>query len=146
MCSSALRKMRVALTLLTSPPPWKTTVGVPSATWSTRAEPAKADDGSSKNAARAIAGAQRRVRELVAILADRAGPPRPRGPVQQLGGQRFAYTDTCAGLRPVNGSRCHPPQRSSKVIPARRAIRSSSAGQTYRISIGLARKVPSSRR
>jgi hypothetical protein len=42
----------------------------------------------------------------------------------------FSQTETCFVLSRVNGSRFQPPHRSRKVIPARRAIRSSSAGQT----------------
>jgi O-acetylserine/cysteine efflux transporter len=41
-------------------------------------------------------------------------------------------TDTCSVLSLVNGSRPQPPQRSRSVIPASCAIRSSSAGHTYR--------------
>ena len=42
----------------------------------------------------------------------------------------FSQTETCCVLSLVNGSRCQPLQRSRSVIPARRAIRSSSDGQT----------------
>ena len=41
-------------------------------------------------------------------------------------------TDTCFRLSLVNGSRFQPAQRSLSVIPASRAIRSSSAGVTAR--------------
>lgn len=44
--------------------------------------------------------------------------------------QSFAQTDTCLVLSFVNGSPFHPAQRSLSRIPASRAIRSSSAGQT----------------
>ena len=42
----------------------------------------------------------------------------------------FSQTETCLLLSLVNGSRFQPLQRSRSVIPARRAIRSSSAGHT----------------
>lgn len=42
----------------------------------------------------------------------------------------FSYTETCASLSPVNGSRRQPAQRSRRRMPARRAIRSSSDGHT----------------
>ncbi len=42
----------------------------------------------------------------------------------------FSQTETCVVLSLVNGSRCQPLQRSRKAIPASRAIRSSSDGQT----------------
>jgi len=41
---------------------------------------------------------------------------------------RFSYTETCAGLSAVNGSRRQPAQRSRSRRPAKRAMRSSSAG------------------
>ena len=41
----------------------------------------------------------------------------------------FSQTETCLVLSLVNGSRLQPPQRSRSVIPASRAIRSSSDGQ-----------------
>ena len=44
----------------------------------------------------------------------------------------FSQTETCDRQSPVKGSRFHPPQRSRRVIPASRAIRSSSPGHTYR--------------
>jgi len=47
----------------------------------------------------------------------------------------FSHTDTCVVLSLVNGSCCQPLQRSRSLIPARRAIRSSSDGQTYRNGI-----------
>jgi hypothetical protein len=55
-------------------------------------------------------------------------PTARRPPYAERAG--FSHTDTCIRLSPSNGSRAHPPQRSRKVIPARRAIRSSSDGQT----------------
>ena len=42
----------------------------------------------------------------------------------------FSQTETCLVLSLVNGSPFQPPKRSRSFIPARRAIRSSSAGQT----------------
>ena len=42
----------------------------------------------------------------------------------------FCQTETCLVLSLVNGSRSQPAHRSRKVIPASRAIRSSSAGHT----------------
>jgi hypothetical protein len=42
----------------------------------------------------------------------------------------FSQTETCLVLSLVNGSRLQPPQRSRSVIPASRAIRSSSEGHT----------------
>ena len=42
----------------------------------------------------------------------------------------FSQTEMCFVLSLVNGSRFQPLQRSRSVIPARRAIRSSSAGHT----------------
>jgi hypothetical protein len=58
------------------------------------------------------------------------GRRRRRGvdPVAQSPG--FSQTETCLVLSLVNGSRRQPAQRSRRVIPARRAIRSSSAGHT----------------
>ena len=44
--------------------------------------------------------------------------------------RRFSHTDTCAVLSPVNGSRRHPAHRSRNVMPASRAMRSSSEGHT----------------
>ena len=41
-----------------------------------------------------------------------------------------SHTDTWDVLSPVNCSRVHPLQRSRSVMPAMRAIRSSSDGQT----------------
>jgi len=41
----------------------------------------------------------------------------------------FSQTDTCALLSPVNGAPLQSLQRSRKVIPASRAMRSSSDGQ-----------------
>ena len=45
-------------------------------------------------------------------------------------GFAFSHTEMCFVLSLVNGSRFQPLQRSRSVIPAIRAIRSSSAGQT----------------
>ena len=42
----------------------------------------------------------------------------------------FSQTETCFVLSLVNGSRFQPLQRSRSVIPASRAIRSSSDGHT----------------
>jgi hypothetical protein len=42
------------------------------------------------------------------------------------------HTLTCQGLSPVKGERSHHSHRCSSVIPAIRAIRSNSAGHTYR--------------
>lgn len=42
----------------------------------------------------------------------------------------FSQTETCDVLASVNGSRVHPAHRSRRVMPARRAIKSSSEGQT----------------
>jgi len=39
-----------------------------------------------------------------------------------------SYTETCAALDEVNGLRSHPPKRSRRRMPAKRAIRSSSDG------------------
>ena len=50
------------------------------------------------------------------------------GPRAQPAG--FSQTETCLRLSLVNGSRFQPPQRSRSVIPASRAIRSSSDGHT----------------
>ena len=47
----------------------------------------------------------------------------------------FSHTDTCLVLSLVNGSRFQPLQRSRSDIPASRAIRSSSAGDTERNGI-----------
>ena len=44
--------------------------------------------------------------------------------------QALRQTETCLALSLVNGARRQPPQRSRSVIPASRAIRSSSDGQT----------------
>jgi hypothetical protein len=42
----------------------------------------------------------------------------------------FCQTETCCLLSLVKGSRFQPPQRSRRVMPASRAIKSSSAGHT----------------
>jgi hypothetical protein len=47
-----------------------------------------------------------------------------------LGEPVFSQTETCLVLSLVNGSRFQPLQRSRSVIPASRAIRSSSEGHT----------------
>jgi adenylosuccinate synthase len=47
-----------------------------------------------------------------------------------------AYTETWNRLAAENGSRPKPPQRSRSLSPASRAMRSSSAGQAYRICTG----------
>ncbi len=54
------------------------------------------------------------------------------------------HTLTCEALSPVNGERSHHAHRCSRVIPAIRAIRSSSAGHTYRKGAVNSRKLPSS--
>ena len=43
---------------------------------------------------------------------------------------RLSQTEMCAVLSTSKDWRCQPPQRSRKLIPANRAIRSSSAGHT----------------
>jgi hypothetical protein len=53
---------------------------------------------------------------------ERHAPAAPTG--------QFSQTETCFGLSPVNGSLFQPPQRSRNVIPASRAMRSSSDGHT----------------
>ena|SRR5258708_5759993 len=47
-----------------------------------------------------------------------------------VAGSHLCQTETCLVLSLVNGSRFQPLQRSRSVIPASRAIRSSSDGQT----------------
>ena len=44
--------------------------------------------------------------------------------------RRFSQTETWVRLSLVNRARSHPSQRSTSTIPARRPMRSSSAGQT----------------
>ena len=51
---------------------------------------------------------------------------------RQLDPQVFCHTDTCFVLSAVNGERSQSAQRSRSSIPASRAIRSSSAGETER--------------
>jgi len=43
----------------------------------------------------------------------------------------FSHTEMCDGLVEVNGSRVQVAQRSLSVMPACRAMRSSSEGHTY---------------
>ena len=50
--------------------------------------------------------------------------------VQAAGAEGFSHTDTCCTLSLVKGRRVQLPQRSRSRSPARRAMRSSSAGQT----------------
>ncbi|SHK26653.1 hypothetical protein SAMN05421803_116122 [Nocardiopsis flavescens] len=52
----------------------------------------------------------------------------------------FSHTDTCFSLSSPNGVRCQSSQRCTSRMPAIRAIRSSSAGQTYRN--GTDRRLP----
>ena len=61
-------------------------------------------------------------------------PRCPRDPCMRAHGHRYAFcqTETCALLALVNGSRFQSLQRSRRVIPASRAMRSSSEGHTYR--------------
>jgi hypothetical protein len=59
-----------------------------------------------------------------AVLQD---TPRARDP-RRYGA--FCHTEMWRLLSPVNGARCQSLQRSRNVIPASRAIRSSSDGQT----------------
>ena len=69
---------------------------------------------------------QPRVSDLSApeILGHRAGcGGHPAG--------RFSHTEMCDGLVEVNGSRVQVAQRSLSVMPACRAMRSSSEGDTY---------------
>ena len=42
------------------------------------------------------------------------------------------HTETCDLLELVNGRRCQSAQRETRLMPAIRAMRSSSAGHTYR--------------
>jgi hypothetical protein len=61
-------------------------------------------------------------------------PPRhPRAAWPSARG--FAQTETCCPLSLLKGSRAHPAHRSRSRIPASWAIRSSSAGHTYRKGI-----------
>ncbi len=57
-------------------------------------------------------------------------PPTEPAPATVQESASFSHTETCEVLAPVNGSRLHPLQRSRRRIPAIRAMRSSSAGQT----------------
>jgi hypothetical protein len=61
-----------------------------------------------------------------------AARPRTADPGQPAG---FSHTDTCFSLSLVNGARVQPAHRSRSRIPASWAIRSSSAGHTYRNGI-----------
>jgi hypothetical protein len=58
----------------------------------------------------------------------------------------FSQTEMCLRLSLVNGSRRQPLQRSRSPSPARRAIRSSSDGQTYRKGIEDFSNTPSTAR
>ena len=53
------------------------------------------------------------------------------------------HTLTCERLSPVNGEWSHHAHRCSSVMPAIRAIRSNSAGHTYRKGAVNSRKLPS---
>ena len=55
--------------------------------------------------------------------------PAPAGPGARRYGA-FCHTEMWLLLSPVNGARCQSLQRSRKVMPASRAIRSSSDGHT----------------
>ena len=55
----------------------------------------------------------------------------------------FSQTETCLRLSPVNGFLLQSSHRSRSRIPARRAIRSSSDGHTYRNGIELYSPRPS---
>ena len=57
-------------------------------------------------------------------------------------GAGFSQTETCRVLSLVNGSRAQPLQRSRSLMPASRAIRSSSEGHTYRKGIDLSSNAP----
>ena len=61
----------------------------------------------------------------------------------QVDGHARSQTETCFVLSGVNGSRAQPPQRSRSRIPARRAIRSSSPGETERNGIEFRSQRPS---
>ncbi len=72
---------------------------------------------------------------LAAALPARASGTRPatRSPAEcrgHAGRESFAQTETWLLLSLVNGERSQSPQRSRSVIPASRAMRSSSDGQT----------------
>ena len=77
---------------------------------------------------------------LLAVGPDRKPSGHGRGPGQQPCGPpprtrtrrygAFCHTEMLRLLSPVNGARCQSPQRARKVIPASRAIRSSSDGHT----------------
>jgi hypothetical protein len=66
--------------------------------------------------------------ESVTRRAERAEPE--PSPYPREGVAVFSQTETCLVLSLVNGSRFQPLQRSRSVIPASRAIRSSSDGHT----------------
>jgi hypothetical protein len=55
----------------------------------------------------------------------------------------FSHTEMCVRLPRSKASRCHPPHRFRSRIPARRAMRSSSDGQTYRCGEEKVRSSPS---
>ncbi len=55
----------------------------------------------------------------------------------------FSHTETCFVLSAVNGERSQSAQRSRSSIPASRAIRSSSAGETERNGTDNRRHCPS---
>ena len=78
-------------------------------------------------------GAERMLRDIAAAP-DTATVDRSSldGSRREARHDAFCQTDTCFRLSLLNGSRFHPAQRSRSVIPASRAIRSSSAGQTAR--------------
>jgi hypothetical protein len=58
---------------------------------------------------------------------------------------RFSQTERCLRLSAVNGSRAQPLQRSRSRMPASRAIKSSSAGDTERKGIDRSSHRPSTR-
>jgi hypothetical protein len=93
--------------------------------------------------ARACAGAA----SAASTTASRSVPRAVTDRLQLPGGkpcQRsyFCQTEMCLLLRLVNGSRVQSLQRSRSVIPARRAIRSSSDGHTYLNGIERFSNVP----
>ncbi len=64
------------------------------------------------------------------MTASQAGPVLSRQRSDGDGYDVFSHTETCLVLSLVNGSRFQPLQRSRSLMPAMRAIRSSSAGHT----------------
>ena len=74
----------------------------------------------------------------------RRSPPPARH--ERLTPYGLVQTETCEVLSAVYGAPCQSAQRSSSARPARRAIRSSSEGHTYRNGIGDAAPRPSATR